>query len=160
MHLATTMRDVILLVDDEERYRRKCAELLAPKLPDGWSFEAPAQLNEVEHFLRSHADRVRIALLDHSINSGGFQADKEVEAMEYGVDPSYMSGYELARNIQEQFPHIVCVGFTKGGVLNMGGQVRHLFKDKRYLTDMDENGAKARVEFQEFLGSLIQGALV
>ncbi len=137
---------VILLIDDEARYRRIVHELLDVPLPDGWFFLAPSTLEEARSVFQRDDVSVRVVLIDHRINSEGYQP-----LGPDGIDYENLLGWELAQQLSISHPGVLRIGFSKGNGMSLNDYVSFNVQGKQFLSDNSEAGERARNSFRELL---------
>jgi hypothetical protein len=136
----------ILIIDDEEEFREAAVELTHPLLTEDWEIQAPDTLDKAMQII--HERLVRVALIDRNINSNGYQKLAE-GSQEY----ENVSGIEVATWIEQQFPSIRRIAYSKGGLgcAQFNGHVNDKFPLKQFLRDSDAQGKHAQEAFRELI---------
>lgn len=141
-NLANTNR--ILVIDDEQQFRDLAVNTLQPILPEGWEMVAPQTL---ESALQTLTDkRVRIALLDRSIDSNGYQPLKDD-----GVTYENYRGFQVAQLMARQHPEVFRIAFSKGHGQEFRDLADKIFYHKVELVPEFHDCMRIRANFQNFI---------
>lgn len=142
-------QNVILVVDDEKEFRNLAINTLSPVLPEGWEVIAPETLELALQTLTN--TKIRIALIDRSIDSEGYQA-----LTADGITYENVRGFQIARLIKNQYPHIVKIAFSKGHGKELEGCVDTVFHHKVGIAETSHSKDELRKNFQQMILEIIE----
>ena len=143
-----TATNRILVIDDEQKFRDLAVDTLQPVLPGGWEIVAPQTL---EAALQTLTDkRVRIALLDRSIDSNGYQPLKDD-----GVTYENFRGFQVAQLMASHHPEVFRIAFSKGHGQEFRDLANKIFYHKVELVEAFHDCMRIRANFQHFILEVI-----
>ncbi|MCK9186343.1 hypothetical protein M0P48_02810 [Candidatus Gracilibacteria bacterium] len=120
----------ILVIDDEARFRKLAVDVLRPVLPQGWEVIAPDTLSEA---LSSVEERVKIALIDGTIDSEGYQPPFEIGQ---GIKCERFNGVHVANFLRlGRQNNVMRIAFPKEQADDLGSLADITFDDKVGLFD-------------------------
>lgn len=139
-----TTTNRILVIDDEQQFRDLAVDTLQPVLPDRWEMVAPHTLESALQTLTN--GNVRIALIDRSIDSHGYQPLKDD-----GITYENFRGFQVAQMIASQHPEVFRIAFSKGHGQEFRNLADKIFYHKVELVPEFHDCMRIRANFQHFI---------